>query len=224
MTFARDDILSNIRRSLGVTGREAPRRAAVQQRIALAEKGVVPMRAQHLDPQGRVALFCAQAQSVQATTAEVTKENVPAEVARYLRDNNLPASVRMGADARLASLNWSATALAITHGASEGDDLNAVSHAFGGVAETGTLAMTSGPDNPTTLNFLADNHIVVLRADDIVGDYESIWARLREVHGKGLMPRVVNMITGPSRSADIEQKMLLGAHGPRRLHIVVSQG
>ncbi len=224
MTFARDDILSNIRRSLGVTGREAPRHAAVQQRIALAEKGVVPMRAQHLDPQGRVALFCAQAQSVQATTAEVTKENVPAEVARYLRDNNLPASVRMGADARLASLNWSATALAITHGASEGDDLNAVSHAFGGVAETGTLAMTSGPDNPTTLNFLADNHIVVLRADDIVGDYESIWARLREVHGKGLMPRVVNMITGPSRSADIEQKMLLGAHGPRRLHIVVSQG
>ena len=81
--------------------------------------------------------------------------------------------------------------------------------------------LLSGPDNPTTLNFLPDNHIVVLAAADIVGDYETAWDRLRAAFGKGRMPRLVNMITGPSRSGDIEQKLLLGAHGPRRLHVVI---
>ena len=99
-----------------------------------------------------------------------------------------------------------------------------VSPAFAGVAETGTLVMASGPENPTTLNFLPDNHIVVLQAQDIAGDFESVWARLREARGKGAMPRTLNMITGPSRSADIEQTLLLGAHGPRNLHIVLVGG
>ena len=48
-----------------------------------------------------------------------------------------------------------------------------------------------------------------------------VFERLREAYGKGVMPRTVNMITGPSRSADIAQTMLLGAHGPRKLHIVI---
>ena len=88
-------------------------------------------------------------------------------------------------------------------------------------AESGTLMMVSGPDNPTTLNFLPDTHIVVVDADDIAGDYETLWTRLRSAFGEGVMPRTVNLITGPSRSADIEQTLILGAHGPRRLHVVV---
>lgn len=221
MTSARDDVLSNIRRSLGVTGHEAPRLAAVNERLARAAPGVVPARGQ-LDPAARLALFRAQAEAVQASLAvAASARDVPAEIARYLRDNNLPATLRMGADPRLAAMDWGATTLSVTRGPSAGDDLNAVSHAFAGAAETGTLVLVSGTDNPTTLNFLPDNHIVVLRAADIDGDYESVWTRLRATFGKGLMPRAVNMITGPSRSGDIEQKLLLGAHGPRRLHIVI---
>ena len=83
------------------------------------------------------------------------------------------------------------------------------------------LALVSGPANPTTLNFLPDNHFVVVFADDLVGDYESVFAKLRAAYGAGAAPRTLNFITGPSRSADIEQTLLLGAHGPRRLHIVV---
>ena len=90
-----------------------------------------------------------------------------------------------------------------------------------GVAETGTLVMASGPDNPTTLNFLPDTHIVVVDAKDIAGDYETVWARVREKFGIDALPRAINMITGPSRSADIAQILILGAHGPRRLHVLV---
>ena len=87
-----------------------------------------------------------------------------------------------------------------------------------------TLVLFSGTDNPTTLNFLPDNHIVVIEAKDIVADYETMWAALRARFGKGVMPRTVNWVTGPSRSADIEQTLLLGAHGPRRLHVIVVGG
>lgn len=221
MTSARDDIFANLRRSLHVTGDEAPRRATVTARIAAAAPGVIPMRGQ-LDAEGRLALFKTMAEAVQATVAIVdTADDVPAEVARFLRDANLPATLRRGEDARLAAMPWDRTALDMATGRSDGGDLNAISHAFGGVAESGTLAMISGPENPTTLNFLPDNHIVVVDARDIAGDYESVFARVRERFGKGVMPRTLNFITGPSRSADIAQTMLLGAHGPRTLHIVV---
>jgi len=218
---AREDILSNIRRSLGVNGREAPRVSAVQERLRSAPRGVMPARGQ-VSGAERAALFRAEAERVAASVAEVTQpQDLVSEAARYLREHNLPATLRMGADARLAELDWSETAIEVTHGPSQGDDLNGLSHAFGAIAETGTIAMTSGPGNPTTLNFLPDNHIVVLREADLVGDAESLWDRLRAAYGKAAAPRTVNLITGPSRSGDIEQQIVLGAHGPRRLHIII---
>jgi L-lactate dehydrogenase complex protein LldG len=116
---------------------------------------------------------------------------------------------------------WGATTLEIARGASDGYDLNALSAAFAAVAETGTLALVSGQDNPTTLNMLPDNHIVVVFAEDVVGDFEAAFDRLRKRFGAE-MPRTLNFITGPSRSADIEQTLLFGAHGPRRLHVVLA--
>lgn len=221
MSSARDDIFANIRRSLGVSGQEAPRRAAVAERLERAPKGLIPKRGQVTGAE-RIALFRKQAEMVQATVVEVESiAEAPAAIAQYLRDHNLPAAIRFGDDARLQSMPWRETALDIARGPSDGNDLNAVSHAFAGVAETGTLVLTSGPDNPTTLNFLPDNHIVVVNARDIAGDMEDAWSKLRFAHGKGEMPRAVNFITGPSRSGDIEQTILLGAHGPRNLHIVV---
>jgi L-lactate dehydrogenase complex protein LldG len=218
---ARDEIFATIRRSLNVGPVDAPRRDAVAARLAQAPVGIVPRRG-HGEAAERLATFKSEAERVQATVAEVaTVADVPAEIARYLRENNLPATLRFGDDRRLADMPWAATALEIARGPSEGDDLNAVSAVFAAVAETGTLVLVSGPDNPTTLNFLPDNHFVVVFAADVVADAEGVFARLKAAYGAGALPRTVNFITGPSRSADIEQTLLLGAHGPRRLHIVV---
>ena len=215
-------LFASIRKSLGVTGDEPARRAAVENRIATHPRGVIPARGQ-LPPQERVRLF---AQMVEAAngTAEIlpSAADVPAAVAAFLRAHNLPMQIRRGEDPRLAALPWDKQrTLEVSTGASDGHQLAAVGHAFGGVAETGTLIMTSGPDNPTTLNFLPDTHIVVVDANDIAGDYETVWQRLRETFGIDALPRAINMITGPSRSADIGQILILGAHGPRRLHVLI---
>jgi L-lactate dehydrogenase complex protein LldG len=218
----RDHVLASIRRSLGVTGREAPRRKTVSDRIAGHPSGVVPARAALPRPE-RVALFMSMVKAAAGSVERLAApDDVPAAIATFLRAHNLPPMLRRGDDQRLASLPWErAGTLEVTTGRSDGHQLASVSHAFAGVAETGTLVLTSGKDNPTTLNFLPDNHIVVIAANDIAGDYETVWQRLREVHGAGILPRTVNMITGPSRSADIEQTLILGAHGPRRLHVIV---
>jgi L-lactate dehydrogenase complex protein LldG len=220
---ARDAIFSRIRRSLKVEGDGADpaRRAVVIGRIEAATRGVIPARGQ-VALEERIALFSKMAEKVAATVTRVAStDEFPQAVATFLRGNNLPAELRMGADPRLAAMPWQKTQLTVSHGASDGNDAVGVSHADAGVAESGTLILTSGPDNPTTVNFLPESHIVAIAAGDIAGDYETTWDRLRERYGKGVLPRTVNMITGPSRSADIEQTILLGAHGPQRLHIVI---
>jgi L-lactate dehydrogenase complex protein LldG len=224
MTTARTNVFSSIRRSLAVKGDERTRLQIVAERLDRAPKGVIPARGQ-VSGEALVEVFRAQAEAALATVRVVDSvAEVPRAVAEFLRDHNLPATLRMGDDPRLKAMPWGETALEMSQGRSDGGDLNAVSHALGGVAESGTAVMVSGPENPSTLNFLPDNHIVVVAAKDIAGDYERVFAKLRATYGKGQMPRTVNFITGPSRSGDIEQTLLLGAHGPRRLHVLVVKG
>jgi L-lactate dehydrogenase complex protein LldG len=174
-------------------------------------------------PAARVDLFARMVKAAAGTVERAAEAaDIPGAVAAFLREHNLPLAIRFGDDPRLAAVPWGrAGTLEVRRGASDGTDLAAVSHAFGAVAETGTLVLTSGADNPTTLNFLPDVHIVVVNAHDVVSDFEAVMARLRERFGTGTMSRAVNMITGPSRSADIEQTLILGAHGPRKLHVIV---
>ncbi|MBV8509502.1 MAG: LUD domain-containing protein [Xanthobacteraceae bacterium] len=218
----RELVLGSIRQALGVTGREAPRRKVVADRLATHPIGAVPKRGQ-LEPTARVALLAEMIAAAAGTVVQVGDvAGVPSAVADFLRRHNLPLSVRRGTDSRLACLPWQLEgALEVTVGASDGQQLASVSHAFAAVAETGTLVLTSGTDNPTTLNFLPDNHIVVVDVNDVVGDFETIVAQLRRHFGERQLPRLVNLITGPSRSADIEQTLILGAHGPRRLHVIL---
>ena len=219
---ARDAILSKIRSQIAVDGEDTARRAAVANRLANAPKGVIPGRGQ-LSAKQMHDLFCERAESVESTVQRVAAyDGIPAAVSDYLRQRNLPQTIRLGSDPRLEAADWSSEPNLTRHqGPSDGTDPDGLSHAATGVAETGTLLMTSGEDNPTTLNFLPESHIVVIAASDIEGDYETALGRIRSEHGKGRMPRTVNMITGTSRTGDIEQTLQTGVHGPKALHIVV---
>ncbi|MGU3494520.1 lactate utilization protein C [Xanthobacteraceae bacterium A53D] len=222
---SRDVLFASVRQALGVTGAEAPRRQAVSDRIAGHPQGVVPARAQ-IAPDARLALFKQMAVEAAATLDHLRDAAaMPAAIAAYLRDRNLPQTILRGADARLAALPWqSEPNLDVRIGPSDGRQLVGLSHGFAGIAESGTVVMLSGPDNPSTLNLLPDHHLVVVDAADMAGTYEEVWDRIRAVYGPGILPRTVNWITGPSRSADIEQTLLLGAHGPRSLHILLVGG
>jgi L-lactate dehydrogenase complex protein LldG len=223
MSAARDDILAGIRRALK-RGPVPPETAsALAGRVAAHRRNLVPARASALDHAGRVDLFVAMAEEVQTTIARVVSEvDVPGEVARYLAAENLPAELVMAPDPALDSIPWeSRPLLQIRRGRAAPGDAVSVAPCLAAIAETGTLMLVSGPDTPTTLNFLPDTEIVVVRAGQVMAGYEDGWDLVRALPE---MPRTVNFITGPSRTGDIEQRIQLGAHGPRRLHIVLIDG
>src|SRR5690606_13780036 len=183
---ARDAILNRLRLALREGSDDAARARAVEERLAAAPRGVIPARGQ-LPQKERIDLFCAMAAKFAASLERVeTSADVPKAVAAYLRDRNLPARVRMGTDRRLAQMPWAAErSLEILPGSAETDDMAGVSHALAGVAETGTVLLHSGTENPTTVNFLPEHHIVVLKVEDIAGDLEAVFDKVRQKFGKG---------------------------------------
>ena len=222
MTDSRAEILGRLRRSLKAVAETPGRGEAVQARIGAKARGPVPARSD-LPRREMVTLFVEQAEAVATSVARVAGDGeVPQAVADYLKGHNLPAEIRISPDPALEGLAWSEQPLLkVESGRARLEDATSVTAAVAGVAETGTLMLASGPTAPTTLNFLPENHIVVLRASQVVGPYEDAWDRLRAANGEGRLPRTVNFITGPSRTGDIEQTIQMGAHGPRRLHVIL---
>ncbi|MEO3427825.1 lactate utilization protein [Pelagibius sp. CAU 1746] len=222
MSGSKQQILAAVRRSLRRERPDEATRAELEQRLAAPRPNLVPQRAQ-VSHAEQLDLLEKMLNEVSATVVRLDDEaEVPRAVADYLKNENLPSQVRMAPRDDLRKLPWDGQPLLeIAEGIATAEDATSVTGAFAGIAETGTLMMASGPEAPITLNFLPENHIVVLRASQVTGTYEEAWVRLRERAGPGEMPRAVNMITGPSRSGDIEQTILLGAHGPRRLHVLL---
>jgi L-lactate dehydrogenase complex protein LldG len=214
-------ILDKLKAQINPSLSDETRRMAVADRLTKHARGVLPaMPATRIK---RVNKFIEKVIASQATIEQISKRNASQAISEYLRSHNLLGEIRMGKDERLKIIRDDAKGLLIKDGRSDGQDLASFSHAEAGVVETGTLALFSGPDNPTTLNFLPENHIVMISENDIVPHYEDVWKVVRSRYGEGQMPRTLNFITGPSRSADIEQTLLLGAHGPIRLHVLLTR-
>jgi hypothetical protein len=210
----RDAILDRVKAAALRSGEGAGRERAVAARLGAPEPGIVPLSAQSVG-QGRLTLFLNKLEAAAATVGRVSGvEELPGAIARELRKRNLPAAVRMGSEPMFEGLDWGAVVPSVGVGRIE--EPATLSRATFGVAETGTLVLCSGPDNPVTLTFLGETHFVVLREADLLAGFEEMWAAFRE---SGLDPRTVNMVTGPSRSADIGQVLQLGAHGPIALHV-----
>ncbi len=209
---ARDAILGRLRAAAGPA---EPRRASVEARLAArAQTAPVPAQAR-AEGAARLDQFEAKARAADASVTRLPDlAALPAALADELRARNLPAAIRTGADPALAALDWGGIERSV--GAGRMEEPAALSLARFGLAETGTLALASGRENPVTLTFLPETHFVALRAADVMAGFEDFWAAWR---ARGLDPRTLNFVTGPSRSADIGQTLQLGAHGPMALHV-----
>jgi L-lactate dehydrogenase complex protein LldG len=214
---ARSNILSRIRAAQGRVGTaSAEERAAIDAYIQARAGG--PRPASAWNPLER---FQERALSLATTVDQVGAfREIPQAVARYLEQNRLTRSLVCWPE--WIELEWEAAGIAAEARPAEGSDLVGVTGTFCAIAETGTLMMLSGPRTPPSTSLLPETHIAVVRTDQIVPAMEDAWSLLRAQ--AGAMPRAVNFISGPSRTADIEQTLVLGAHGPYRVHVVLVSG
>lgn len=214
MSAARDRILGKVRAALGRSGPLPVERVeALRAYIAQHPPGPRPIAQWDL-----VARFRERALTLSTTVDEVeTMASVPAAVARYLQAQGLPVSAVVWPG--LAQLDWRAAGITTEARKATGDDLVGITGADCALAETGTLLLLSGEATPASTSLLPETHIAILPADRIVKGMEDAFALLRAERGR--LPRSTNFVSGPSRTADIEQTLVLGAHGPYRVHVVL---
>lgn len=214
MSSARDEILGRIRAALGRDGVDSKTSGDLDARLREP-----PAYDRPPVDQDMVGSFESRLTAVQGGFTKTTEDRLMNTIGECLDGHGLERTLI--ASPALKDLPWP-NDWQVTFGASRGDDQAGVTPCFLAVAETGSLVMLSGPDNPTSLNFLPEFHIVLVRANQLVRHVEDVWPRIRAT---GAPPRAVNFITGPSKTADVEQTIQYGAHGPRSLDVIfIPQG
>lgn len=212
MTDARAAILGRLGRALGHAG--AADDVEVTRRLQSHPRGPQPQWPETLHER-----FLAKLTKVAATHAELkSKAEIVPAVQAYLDAQSLPRQLVAAPHPLLQEVVWP-QGWQVAQRRAQGEDRVGLAVAFCAIAETGSLMLLAGPDSPTTLNFLPDDFLCLVPEDRIVPRMEDAWALLREE--RGAMPRATNIVTGPSRTADVEQTIQLGAHGPRRLHVLL---
>ena len=214
MSGSRERILASVRAGLERNGALNEERAdAMQSYLASHPQGPRPRA--DWEP---VARFRDRALQLASTLDAVeTRAGVPAAVARYLLQRELPPRAVIWPE--LAALDWTTAGIAVEARAALENDMVGVTGSFCAIAETGTLMLVSGAATPGSVSLLPETHIAVVDCERVLRGMEEAWALVRAEHGS--LPRAVNFVSGPSRTADIEQTLVLGAHGPYRVHIVL---
>jgi len=228
---ARESILSRVRAACGRASETTPHVAdstdtvsdGVKNRAELLATLPVSVRQRISNPQpltqpqirkDATEELISRMESVQMSVVRLqSTADVVAAVDWYLQDQKIEGELTVGPS--LNALDWPAQT---RFGPASGTESTSVTTALAAVAETGSIAFASDEQTPATLNFLPENHIVVLHESQIVDRMEDVWSQLRSMHS---IPRAVNLVTGPSRTGDIEQTIELGAHGPRRMHVLL---
>jgi len=212
---ARTAVLERVRQRLAgaATAEAGVRRQAAEASIRSGIAGPQPKMAGDLTER-----LLRKLEEMSCTTDRVARlDEVPQVVARYLAANGLGLSAVTSPP--LASLEWEEAGMAVAVRGAADADLVGMTDCFCAIAETGTLMLYSAPDSPPTLSLLPETHVAVVPLERIVPTMEEAFARFRAQYST--MPPAVNLISGPSRTADIEQTIVLGAHGPCRVHVVL---
>jgi L-lactate dehydrogenase complex protein LldG len=218
---ARDAVLARVRSALGKKGDRADARAAAEAYVARGAQGPRPAM-----PDDLVGRFITRAADMESTVDRIVdRGDIPAAVGRYIDALVLPPALEAQRSRagvcwpEFADLDWRAAGLTLEPRPTTGQDRLAVTGTFCAIAETGTLVVLAGAATPTASALLVDTHIAIVRSDRIVAGMEEAFALILREQGR--LPRAVNLISGPSRTGDIEQTIVLGAHGPFRVHILV---
>lgn len=214
MNSQREQVLGRIRAALGRSDVDSEGLEAARARIRQHARQIEPAFTEPLAQRFRDKLVSAYATVVSVDSLSAAAS----EIERYLVDSDAGRQLLVSGDDLIQQIEWPASIEWQQRNAT-GEDRASVTSALCGIAETGTLMLVSGEQNPTSLNFLPDYHIVVLRSDQLVPRMEDAWDKLRTTFAQ--MPRTVNFISGPSKTADVEQTVEYGAHGPRGLHVVL---
>jgi L-lactate dehydrogenase complex protein LldG len=211
---ARERILGRVGEALGrAKPLSAQEREAIEAKVREHPRGPLPEMT--WEP---LAQFRSRCLGLSSTVDDVqTLQDVPAAVARYLSANSLGSSGVCWPE--LAALNWADAGLTIAARPAAGNDLVGITGAYCAIAETGTLMLLSGPATHAVTSLLPETHIALVPASRIVRCMEDAWDWLRKE--RGTLPRQVALVSGPSRTADIELTMVLGVHGPYRVHIII---
>jgi L-lactate dehydrogenase complex protein LldG len=112
--------------------------------------------------------------------------------------------------------NAEAVGFRVHHGEPPSIEGAGVSEAIYGLADTGSVVLAASPDEPRARSLLPDVHVTLLRVDLILPGLDELFAALGDD-----LPSALAIVTGPSRSADIEQKLAVGVHGPGEVHVVL---
>jgi L-lactate dehydrogenase complex protein LldG len=211
---ARENILRRIRQANEVAGFDTRiGRDTAGQRLREHPRG--PLPSMNWEPLPHFRDRCLAMMSTVDDVAAVGE--VPAATAKYLRANDLPLSAVCWPE--FAGLDWSEAGLRVEPRAPSRDDKVGITGTFCALAENGTLVLLSGEHTHATTSLLPETHIAIVPASRIVRSMEDGWDLLRNEHGG--LPRQVNFVSGPSRTADIEMTLVLGAHGPFRVHVII---
>ncbi|MFM0688271.1 lactate utilization protein C [Paraburkholderia strydomiana] len=216
-SIARRNILARIRAAQGREPEPSPsEREAAADYLARHPSG--PRPDMPADLTGR---FIEEAQKMATTVDTVASlSDVPAAAYRYLADHSLP--LQAIAWGTLQDLRWNDAGLTVEFRKPKDGDVVGLTGCFCATAETGSLVLLSGPDTYASAGLLPETHIAFVPASRIVAGHEEAFALIRSERGE--LPRAVNFISGPSRTGDIEQTIVLGAHGPYRVHVIVVLG
>jgi L-lactate dehydrogenase complex protein LldG len=212
---ARDNILNRIRTQSGKQGATTTAELdSARAHIARRERGPLPSIA-HENPLQRFISECDRLKSTVETVAD--KKDIPQALARYLSQNSLKQ--RAVGWPSLVDLDWASAGIEYENRLANGDDLVGVTDCFCAIGETGTLLLLSSPTTPKLHALLPETHICIVSQSRIVATMEDAFQLLR--HEKGELPRATFFVSGPSRTADIEQTIVIGAHGPYRVHVII---